>query len=417
MSIKHKLNRLKKHLVDEDKKSDAQNLEIPYLEKWQESGVRPFFYDGQYILIREVEYPVHVRHGLYELREVLDAVSSWNDSDLVHPLSAKGHKPSELFFFDTETTGLKGGVGHMIFLLGYARVFADKVVLKQLFLPKPGNEVAFYQYFLSEVNIKTLVTYNGKAFDWPQVKTRHTLIRDMLPQLPDYGHFDLYHAARRLWKKGMDSVKLANVEKKILQVERTEDTPGYLAPILYYQFLQNPNPDLVLSVFKHNEWDILSLITLYTHLSKKLLFPENILYEEELFEVAKWFQAVGNDERAFDFYAKVNEKTNGEHLQAKFEMAMMEKRNGRLSEANRLFYEIKEQGRGSLKIKALIELAKYYEHYEKNFAAALMMTNEAIETIKMVERLKVSTSAEKEALLKRKRRLEKKKSTNMKLDK
>lgn len=278
-------------------------------------------------------------------------------------------------------------------------------------MPAPGHEVALYQRFLSEVNIKTLVTYNGKAFDWPQVKTRHTLIRNMVPQLPEYGHFDLYHAARRLWKNSLESVKLSNVEKDILQVNRKEDTPGYLAPILYHHFLKDPNPDSVIGIFQHNEMDILSLISLYIHLSKKLLFPDDNHDDKELFEMARWFQAQGNEKLAYFSYAKINEQSSSLHLKAKFEMAMLAKRNGRLDEAVKLWSEIKKHGQGFLKIKALVELAKFYEHYEKNIDAAYIDTNEAIQILKQLERMGVSKhSTQKEELLKRKWRLEKKKN-------
>ncbi len=121
-------------------------------------------------------------------------------------------------------------------LLGHARVYDDRVVVKQHLLPKPGHEAALYHSFLSEVDIQSLVTYNGKAFDWPQVKTRHTLIRDRVPKLPDFGHFDLLHGSRRLWKHKFDRVSLGTVEKEELGVVRTEDTPGYLAPMMYFHF-------------------------------------------------------------------------------------------------------------------------------------------------------------------------------------
>ncbi|MCK9907287.1 ribonuclease H-like domain-containing protein, partial [Frankia sp. Cpl3] len=76
---------------------------------------------------------------------------------------------------------------------------------------------------------KDLVTYNGKAFDWPQVKTRHTLLRDSVPELPIFGHFDLLHGARRLWKDELESCRLANIEREKLGSFRQDDVPGYMA--------------------------------------------------------------------------------------------------------------------------------------------------------------------------------------------
>ncbi len=114
------------------------------------------------------------------------------------------------------------------------------------------------------MNYKTLVTYNGKSFDWPQVKTRHTLVRDHVPKLPAFGHFDLYHAARRLWKHKLDRLKLSVVEKEVLGVERVDDIPGFLAPMIYFDFIESKQPDGMIGILKHNEIDI--LITCYAYI-------------------------------------------------------------------------------------------------------------------------------------------------------
>src|SRR5690606_4793190 len=300
MSIKGKLNRLKNHIVKENE-DISKNVEpsvrveeeIPFLDKWEEFGAKPFYFDGAYCMVRKVEYPLDYQHGLYSFSKLKDVIEMWNSSPLKHPLSAKGHSPSDLFFFDTETTGLGGGVGNTIFLLGHARVQEDRVVLTQHFLPNPGSEIALYQSFLTSVDYTTLVTYNGKSFDWPQVKTRHTLIRDSLPKLPDFGHFDLYHAARRLWKNKLDSVRLSNVEKEILDIKRIDDVPGYLAPILYFDYVENQVPDGIFGVMRHNEIDILSLLTLYIHLSGIVILNEKNKYTSDKYEVARWLEALG----------------------------------------------------------------------------------------------------------------------------
>src|SRR5699024_4855932 len=221
-----------------------------------------FASDDEYCFIREKRYPLHYQHGKYPFQQLLAAIEGWNDFSGVHPLSAKGFQPDDLFFFDTETTGLGGGVGNTIFILGYARLVDDEIVLRQHFLPEPGLEVPLYQSFLENVDYTTLVTYNGKAFDWPQVKTRHTLIREHVPKLPSFGHFDLYHASRRLWKNELESTKLVTVEKEILSIERENDIPGYLAPMIYFDYVDRKHPEGVLQVLSHNEKDILSLITL-----------------------------------------------------------------------------------------------------------------------------------------------------------
>ncbi|MDQ7863152.1 ribonuclease H-like domain-containing protein [Peribacillus frigoritolerans] len=131
-----------------------------------------------------------------------------------HPLSAKGVKSEDLFFFDTETTGLGRRSGQYHFFTWLCVLEGEEVVVKQHILPQPGSEIPLYQSFLENINYETLVTYNGKSFDWPQLKTRHTLIKEHVPKLPEFGHFDLYHASRRLWRNKLERVKLSAVENR-----------------------------------------------------------------------------------------------------------------------------------------------------------------------------------------------------------
>ncbi len=86
-------------------------------------------------------------------------------------------------FLIQKQQGLGGGAGNTIFLLGYAFLTETEVVVRQHILPQPGNEIPLYQSFLESINYDTLVTYNGKAFDWPQLKTQHTLIREHVPEV------------------------------------------------------------------------------------------------------------------------------------------------------------------------------------------------------------------------------------------
>jgi uncharacterized protein YprB with RNaseH-like and TPR domain len=384
MSLKSKLNRMKKHLGSDDKQVEIKvenkdiHEKIPYLEDWLAFDAKPFYYDGEYIFIREKEYPLSTKHGLYELGALQGVVNTWNSSCLNHPLSVAGLSSSDLFFFDTETTGLGGGTGTTIFLLGYARVFQDKVVVKQLFLPSPASEVALYHYFLTEVDYTTLVTYNGKAFDWPQVKTRYTLIRDLLPKLPQFGHFDLLHASRRLWKSEYESLKLSIVEKEILQIHRDSDTPGFMAPMIYFHYLDDKNPEGVFGIMKHNETDILTLISLYVHISNKLLFKEEGSTNER-YEVARWLDSIGERQAAMDGFHDLTSIEGEKNWEAKSALATLCKKENNLKKAVKLWEELQEEEQVSLRarIQAAIELAKFYEHNQQEITVALDYANMA----------------------------------------
>lgn len=353
----------------------ASHFEIPNLKEWENYGAKPYYTNDEYCLIREVEYDLDYRYGKYRLGDLLPVMEEWQTSNVDHPLSAKGHHASDLFFFDTETTGLSGGTGTTIFLLGYARVLKDKVVVKQHFLPGPGNEVALYQSFLEEVDYTTLVTYNGKAFDWPQVKTRHTLVREHVPKLPAFGHYDLLHASRRLWKNKMESVRLANVEKEILGVQRKDDIPGFLAPMIYFDFVKTHEMQGIKGVLKHNEWDVLTLITLYAHLSKLLLVKSGERNKEEEYEVGRWYDALGEKEAAAAIYKNLS----GSSWEATFKLAMLKKQEKNYKEAKTLFLQCFEHESNPHKEMAGIELAKILEHKEKDLSLALHYTVKSLD--------------------------------------
>ncbi|WP_377888885.1 ribonuclease H-like domain-containing protein [Alkalihalobacillus sp. R86527] len=372
MSLKAKLNRMKNHINTDEKKEETRvkepSLTVPHLEKWSSLDAVPFFFDDEYAMIRKKTYPMEHQHGRYVFNELEHVIERWNNFHRTHPLSSKNLNPSDLLFFDTETTGLGGGVGNTIFLLGYCQYTNEGISVNQYFLPGPGAEVPMYKAFLDDVqDLKNLVTYNGKAFDWPQVKTRHTLIREQVPNLPQFGHFDLLHGARRFWKNDMESVRLSNVEEQKLQFTRKEDTPGYLAPMLYFEFVKDPDPDLISSVMKHNEEDILSLITLYIHLSNLLLDNRgDYLSAGEQFQSARWWEAIGEEDHAASLYQlSIDGKYDRE---AKKALAKIYKKQGVLTRALSIWIELSQSTNDE---ECDIELAKYYEHKEKDYEQAL----------------------------------------------
>lgn len=387
MSLKNKLNRLKPHMsggapiINNPPPSESARIEIPFLPKWESENVVPYFLDQDYCLIREVKYPLSHKHGHYHFHDFLTAIEIWNNQPISHPLSAEGHSAEELFFFDTETTGLGGGAGNTIFLLGYASVIGENLVLRQHILPHPGAEVPLYQSFLENINYKTLVTYNGKSFDWPQVKTRHTLVRDHVPKLPAFGHFDLFHAAKRLWKHKLDRLKLAVVEKDVLGVERLDDIPGYLAPMIYFDFIDSKQPEGMLGIIKHNEIDILSLVTLYTHLTFQLCGIDDNQSRKESFEVGRWYASLGQKDEARKVLTKLVEGSDFTSLQAKLALAYQSKKEQNWENSLPLFLEVADSENHKLSIEACIEAAKIYEHKIKDYQLALNYCQKAIRIV------------------------------------
>ncbi|MBM7692598.1 uncharacterized protein YprB with RNaseH-like and TPR domain [Peribacillus deserti] len=387
MSLKNKLGRLKGHmsLPKEEHplpqvpppKIKAETKDIPFMEKWTENSAHIYQMDNDYCFIREVHYPLEYQHGLYSFNDAKNAIDAWNEVSYSHPLSSKGINAEEMFFFDTETTGLGGGAGNTIFMLGYAFFSDHGVTVRQHILPNPGAEVPLYQSFLENVNYNTLVTYNGKAFDWPQLKTRHTLIREHVPRLPQFGHFDLYHASRRLWKNDLEKVKLINVEKNILGIERQDDMPGYLAPYIYFDYLERKDPEGMFGIIRHNEIDVLTLITLYTHLSRQLLQKEGS--ELSSYEVARWYLGLGEKETAIEAYNKVLQGDNDiQRVSALHTLAYQWKKNKEEDKAIKAWETVVKEGLLKEKIEACIEMAKIYEHSQKLYRKAMEFTEIAL---------------------------------------
>ena len=104
-----------------------------------------------------------------------------------------------VLYLDTETTGLAGGTGTVPFLVGLAWFEERSLRVHQLFLRRLGEEAPMLRVLAERMaESSCLVTFNGKSFDWPLLRTRFVLNRVPVPaELP---HLDLLHCARRVFK-------------------------------------------------------------------------------------------------------------------------------------------------------------------------------------------------------------------------
>lgn len=201
-------------------------------------------------------------------RERLPLRTVHGERQLALPVPAEllglGAGPEQLLFFDVESTGLAGGTGTVAFLIGMAYLEGTDWVLDQLFLPELGQEAPLLSYLAERLQRHpVLVSYNGKSFDWPLLRTRYLLQQLAVPELA--AHVDLLHLCRRLGR-GLPNYRLGEVERHWLGFLRQDDLPSAAVPERYLAYLRGAAVALE-PVFTHHRHDILSLIALYALLA------------------------------------------------------------------------------------------------------------------------------------------------------
>jgi len=183
--------------------------------------------------------------------------------------AAAAHEPpasADILFVDTETTGLAGGTGSLAFLIGCAWWEGPRLRTRQLFLPGPGREGPLLAA-LAELAapFRAVVTYNGRGFDLPLLRTRALLGRRPDP-LGHLASWDLLFAARRLWGRRLPDCKQPTVESHVCGFARDpDDVPGALIPPLYFRWLRHGEAEPLAGVLAHNRRDLCGMAEILGH--------------------------------------------------------------------------------------------------------------------------------------------------------
>jgi uncharacterized protein YprB with RNaseH-like and TPR domain len=290
------------------------------------------------------------------------------------------HDPESLVFLDTETSGLAGGTGTFAFLVGVGRYTSTGFHLAQFFMRDPIEEPALLlalEEFLAPC--RTVVSFNGKAFDVPLLDTRY-ILQGWKSPFKDFSHIDLLHLARRLWRDRLPSRTLANLEVQILHTSRTdEEIPGWMIPQIYFDYLRDGDARPLLRVFYHNAMDVVSLAALLNHTSLLLETPFSLPENEsiDLAAIGRLMEDLGHTDRAFECYerclqANLPDEILNDTLQR---LSFLHKRNNNYAEALPLW----EQAVVRNQVYAYEELAKYYEHHALDLEKARKWTLEALD--------------------------------------
>lgn len=219
------------------------------------------------------EYPLDHLHGHIRLGAVLEAVPDHIalcacDDEL------KDFVPRTAAFVDIETAGLAGGTGTVAFLIGVGFFISGAFRLEQCFMRDYDDEEPLLEYLGPLLGrFESVVTYNGKSFDLPLLRSR--FISNRVPfRLDGVLHFDLLHASRRFWKTRLKDCSLGNVERAIIGLKRHGDVPSWQVPQLWFDYLRSRDARPVAGVFNHHRDDILSLVSLTAWLSQCLQVPD-----------------------------------------------------------------------------------------------------------------------------------------------
>lgn len=334
--------------------------------EWLESS-------GQRIFVVKRKYQFGTNHG----NIILDwTVNDGWVNDFWQINGSANLRIQELIYLDTETSSLSIGAGALIFLFGCCYFVDDGLEILQVFIEDPSHESFFLTYIgniLEKFNC--LVSYNGKSFDVPVLRSRHVLNR--IPHLLDrFSHIDLLHIARRIWKYDLDSKKLSDIEAKVLQFKRGEDEiPGWLVPQIYQDYVQTGNAEMLQGVFYHNEIDVVSLAGLFLKIEQML--STNDFAGNETLSLGEIFHHARMFATADEYFKMALENSPKDFFREKtlINLAYSLKKQKKLTEMCSVWEELAK----AENLTACVELAKFYEHKEKDYVLALDWTKKAIQ--------------------------------------
>lgn len=336
---------------------------------------------GVTYLVQE-QYPADYMHGLIALcadRE-MDVLATYSGASRITQRDG-----CNVVFLDTETSGLAGGTGTYAFLVGIGYRTPAGFEIIQFFMREPAQEpalLAALDQWLARFNV--VVTFNGKSFDLPLLNTRHTM-NGFCPPFGDFEHIDVLHIARKLWRDRLTSRALSELEKEIVQFYRTgEDIPGWMIPQLYFDYLRDWDARPLAGIFHHNVRDILSLAALYGHIAGILKDPITLAagYGFDLAAIARLYEGMGWIEQAALLYERsleLGDLPEEFFLKTIERYALLHRRNGNWEKAAQLWKKAADYGQ----VFACIELAKYYEHRERNYVEALQWAKKALESLEV----------------------------------
>lgn len=298
--------------------------------------------------------------------------------DLCPPIHPEHSPITDTVFFDTETTGLSGGAGTTVFLVGTGRFIspdsrtrsrgdirrAGFEVTQTLLLDFPG-EPEYLAAVARQLSAAAWVSYNGRAFDQRLLESRFLFAGLQPPWAP---HLDLLYWSRRLWKRLLPACSLSDVEEAYLGVLREGDIPGFEIPERYFSFLRGADVSLLDDVIDHHRQDIISLALLLGVVQRIICAEEQRIPYDRL-QLGRHLVRVGDPRGCELLRAVLDSGSEVDSERAGLQLARSLRRDGEYARAVEIWQPLYERG----SVDAGIALAKYYEHQRRDFRGALVI--------------------------------------------
>jgi len=171
--------------------------------------------------------------------------------------------PEQVCFLDLETTGLGCCP---VFLVGTLVCRGREMVCRQFLARDYAEEISIVCAFVEQARQPPLlVTFNGKTFDAPFLRTRAAATGVAFPE--PAGHLDLLHEARRVFRDRLPNCKLQTLERHVCQRRRGDDIPGSEIPAAYHDFVHTGDARQIAQIVRHNQWDLVTMV----HLMERIL--------------------------------------------------------------------------------------------------------------------------------------------------
>ncbi|HYA48686.1 MAG TPA: ribonuclease H-like domain-containing protein, partial [Burkholderiales bacterium] len=269
------------------------------------------------------------------------------------------------------------------FLVGLGYYRDERFKVSQFFLGEMAEEgrlVREVAQFFQDMGFKSLITYNGKAFDVPLLETRFALHRTPLP-IRDLPHLDFLFSARHLWKHKYESCRLFDLAQQVVQAERAEDIPGAEIPIRYFQYIRTGDFSLIEPILYHNQEDILSLLGVVVAGAvlvdrDRALVGRGEVDAMDLYGVARLFESAGDAAQAAALLEQALEGQLTAHAShtARVKLSHHFKKSQDWGRAVSLWREL-SQGDQAYCFR---ELSIYYEHRAKDYKEAIRAAEEGL---------------------------------------